>query len=53
MGIWLREFEKDARRITFCEAIESAETSTTRNVNRGGVEDVGALQKGQAMENRS
>jgi hypothetical protein len=50
MGIWLQQFEKDARRITFCERRESAETST-RNVNRG-VEDGGALQKGQAMENR-
>jgi hypothetical protein len=34
MGIWLQEFEKDARRITLCEARERAETST-RNVNRG------------------
>jgi hypothetical protein len=31
MGIWLQEFEKDARRITSCEGRESAETST-RNV---------------------
>jgi hypothetical protein len=51
MEIWLQEFEKDARRITFCEGRESAETSTARNVNRG-VQDGGALQKGQAMENR-
>jgi hypothetical protein len=50
MGIWLQQFEKDARRITFYERRESAETST-RNVNRG-VEDGGAFQKGQAMENR-
>jgi hypothetical protein len=50
MGIWLQEFKKDARRITFCEGRESAETST-RNINRG-VEDGKALQKGQAVENR-
>jgi hypothetical protein len=50
MGIWLWEFEKDARRITVCGARGSAETAT-RNVNRG-VEDGGALRKGQAMENR-
>jgi hypothetical protein len=50
MEVCLREFEKDARRITFCRARGSAETST-RNVNRGVV-DGGALQKGQAMENR-
>jgi hypothetical protein len=50
MGIWLQEFEKDARRITFCEGRESAETST-RKVNRG-VEDGGAFQKGQTMETR-
>jgi hypothetical protein len=39
MGIWLQEFKKDAKRITFCEGRESAETST-RNVNRR-VEDGG------------
>jgi hypothetical protein len=50
MGIWLQEFKKDARRITFCEGRESAETST-RNVNRG-IEYGGAFQKGQAMESR-
>jgi hypothetical protein len=50
MGIWLQEFEKDARRITFCEGRESAETST-RNVNRG-VENGKGLQKGQVPENR-
>jgi hypothetical protein len=43
MGIWLQEFEKDARRITFCEGRESAETST-RNVSRR-VEDGKAFQK--------
>jgi hypothetical protein len=50
MGIWLQEFIKDARRITFCGERESTGTST-RNVKRG-VEEGGALQKGQAMENR-
>jgi hypothetical protein len=33
MGIRLQEFEKDARRITFCEARVQAEMST-RNINR-------------------
>jgi hypothetical protein len=40
MGIWKGGFEKEPRRITFCEAREPAETST-RNVNRGGWNTVG------------
>jgi hypothetical protein len=50
MGIPSREFEKDTWRMTFWEARERTETST-RNVNLR-VEYGGALQKGQATENK-